>query len=220
MLKVLPIVLALALTPATCQGPDYAQASEPPEVPSAMPYDNSSLVTEIRWGDAQTIITPPGLGGATSGQLVRVDRPNPETWTILLVARLVSNGDAGGAFKFDVTYNLILGSGSSQVTFAPQVVGLGVQPFSFHFDSTLPGVTEDYLTLATPYGLAYREIELPLRSLTIQAVVGNELVGMNDTIGVEVSAFAAPRFYPPIPAGQDPPTKWMPPGFNPTPTHY
>jgi hypothetical protein len=218
MLKLSLLALAM-LAPATCQGPDYDASQAPaPSTESPMPYDNSSLVTEIRWGDQQTLTVPPRGIAMTSGQLVRVDREHPETWTIALFAQVPP-----GLVFWDVTvrFQVIFGAGSSQVSFdAPPGVLSGPRGFGMFMSSAFPvfPAVEDYLNIQSGYETAYRTIELPAMAMQVTARVTNNDVA--NPISVQVGAFAAPRFYPPIPPGQDKPTRWMPPGFNPTPTHY
>lgn len=189
----------------------------------------------VRWGDQQTLTVQPGSAVMTTGQLVRVNRHFPETWTISLFAALL---DTGGTNLWDnaVSFNVTYGVGSSLVSFG--------QANPFGSSSGLPGyllnfagavvvtpVVEDYLSITSPYRVIQKLVELPVKDLQIQATVIN-LDRTHGPIVMQVGAFAAPRVLQPSPMQAPPPfddgsggdggqtTQWMGPGFSPEPTHY
>jgi hypothetical protein len=203
--------------------------------------EGNGPVAEIRWGDQQNFqLVGPSAQSAT-GQLVNIMVPHPETYTVLLFARILQlNAGTGGLSPVIIVRWIVqTGVGSAQVGFdgtvgAPGGPLIGGE-FDFIFQTAAVSVTEDYLTLTTPYLVAFKSFDIPSKQLLVTSPsVQLHTANPDASAQVQIAAMAAPRVYqpsacheppePPDAAGDDTTpdtdTTWMPPGFYPEPVHY
>lgn len=148
----------------------------------------------IRWGDRTSLLLPvTEIFPVLSVQLVKVHRHIPESWKVCLFAFIRDTAAVGANYDVTVSYDLIVGSGSTQINLQPTI--------RMHIVGGAPTPSvQDYNTLVTSRPMGFLLFDIPACDIQVQVV--QAINNGSPAVTVDVAALAAPRYSPPTPGPQ------------------
>jgi len=138
----------------------------------------------IRWGSTQTLNFLTSGNSIGTNQLVKVKRPFPETFDILLFAKaLLPTPVVPAVYQLDVVWAVTTGVGTDNVTLPYEFFGSNA--------GASPPQTDFFFTSTTALTI-FRQIELPVQDLQIAATVS--WTSLDVPLAFQIGAFATPKY--------------------------